>query len=634
MDVCRRYFFKLRPFLNNLDINNVTNEWIEHIDYKRKEDIMERNKTVSLCMIVKNEERYLGKCLESVKDLVDEMIIVDTGSTDKTVEIAKKMGASVYHYEWDNDFSKARNYSLSHAKMDWILLMDGDDAFCREDRDKYITLVNSSKKDGHFFKTLSYVGDLPGKDVVMNLNLRLINNNKGYCFKGAIHEQIICNNQPTDYSKFSSEDIRVFHYGYLLKVISEKNKRKRNIEIIQSELEKDPNNHFHIFNLGNEYFALGDIDKALVMFNKIYPTLKYNLGYSSKLVIRRIMCLFELRLFDKALEAIDEGLKIYCEFTDLEYIRGLIYFTSKKYTIAMDSFKNCITMGKPPIQIEFLEGCGTYRPYEVLGRMHFEMGEYERALDNYKKVIFYNPKLLNILYKIGTCLNILYDNKEYVAFKLSQYFNLEHIPNLLLISNILMKEKLYNLALGYVEKAREYDQNDTKSLFMKGKILFYLRKYREAKKIFIKFSMDSIEYKESGKYIFIINLLAKEIEKTEDYKILIEGDSLENRIYRQLYSIYKDNLEVVLLQEDNQEKILDIVITIFDELLKVKEFSLFEKLLGILNHINSDRILLQLAKVYYNQGFGSLAVKEILRSIKELNTIDYETVKILYKELG
>lgn len=595
---------------------------------------MERNKTVSLCMIVKNEERYLEKCLESVKELVDEMIIVDTGSTDKTVEIARRMGAQIYHYEWENDFSKARNYSLSHAKMEWILLMDGDDEFCREDRDKFVILVNNSKKDGHFFKTLSYVGDLPGKDIVMNLNLRLIRNNKGHCFTGAIHEQITCNNKPIDYKKFSSEDLRVFHYGYLLKVALEKDKRRRNIEMIQSELEKDPNNAFHIFNLGNEYFALGDLDKALETFNKIYPTMNYNLGYSSKLVIRRIMCFEELRLYDKALEAIDEGLKIYNKFTDLEYIRGLIYLKSKKYTLAMDSLRICIKMGKSPTEIEFLEGCGTYRPYEVLGGIHFEMGEYKRALDHYEKALSNNPKLQDILYKIGKILNELYTNKRYVSFRLSQYFNLEHVPNLLLISSILMKEQLYDLALGYVEKALDYDKKDTKSLFMKGKLLFYLKKYKEAKMIFTEFNIDSIEYKESRKYIFIINLLIKEMEKTKLDKSLIEGDSLEDRVYRQLFFIDTDNIELVLLEEDNQEKILSIVITIFDELLKIKEFSLFEKLLGILNHINSNRVLLQLAKIYYKQGFGNLAVKEILRSIKELDTIDYEAVKILYKELG
>ncbi|MFG0216248.1 glycosyltransferase family 2 protein, partial [Brevibacillus porteri] len=79
---------------------------------------------ISLCMIVKNEEECLHKCLDSVKDLVDEMIIVDTGSTDKTVEIGKSFGAVVHSYEWQDNFAEARNFGLEKATGDWILWMD------------------------------------------------------------------------------------------------------------------------------------------------------------------------------------------------------------------------------------------------------------------------------------------------------------------------------------------------------------------------------------------------------------------------------------------------------------------------------------------------------------------------------
>ena len=84
---------------------------------------------ISLCMIVKNEEEYLPRCLENIKDIVDEIIIVDTGSTDKTVEIAKSYGAKVYYFKWNNNFSEARNVSLKYATKDWILILNVDDLF-------------------------------------------------------------------------------------------------------------------------------------------------------------------------------------------------------------------------------------------------------------------------------------------------------------------------------------------------------------------------------------------------------------------------------------------------------------------------------------------------------------------------
>ena len=90
-------------------------------------------KTISLCMIVKDEEEFLPGCLESVKEAVDEIIIVDTGSTDRTVEIAKSYGAKVYFHPWENDFSKARNYSISYATGDWIMYLDADEELFKED---------------------------------------------------------------------------------------------------------------------------------------------------------------------------------------------------------------------------------------------------------------------------------------------------------------------------------------------------------------------------------------------------------------------------------------------------------------------------------------------------------------------
>lgn len=118
--------------------------------------------SLSLCMIVKNEENTLSRCLESVKDIVDEIILVDTGSTDSTVEIAESYGAKIFFYKWDNSFANARNYSLSKASKDWILIMDADDELVKEDKDKVALLINNeeNKLNAYFGETLSYSGDL------------------------------------------------------------------------------------------------------------------------------------------------------------------------------------------------------------------------------------------------------------------------------------------------------------------------------------------------------------------------------------------------------------------------------------------------------------------------------------------
>ena len=102
---------------------------------------------ISLCMIVRNEESYLPECLESVADVVNEIIIVDTGSTDNTKKIAESFGATVFDFTWVDDFSKARNYSLSKASNDWILYLDADE---RLDKNSINELVELSFQKRNF----------------------------------------------------------------------------------------------------------------------------------------------------------------------------------------------------------------------------------------------------------------------------------------------------------------------------------------------------------------------------------------------------------------------------------------------------------------------------------------------------
>ena len=103
-----------------------------------------RKPRLSVCMIVKNEERFLGQCLASVKDIADELIVIDTGSTDRTVEIAREHGAHVGHFEWCNDFAAARNASIAPATGDWILFLDADEELSPAEKHYLPALLNSN----------------------------------------------------------------------------------------------------------------------------------------------------------------------------------------------------------------------------------------------------------------------------------------------------------------------------------------------------------------------------------------------------------------------------------------------------------------------------------------------------------
>src|SRR3989338_10012371 len=115
--------------------------------------------TLSACMIVKNEEKFLAQCLQSIKNAVDEIIVVDTGSTDRTVEIAQSFGAKIYYHPWRNSFSEARNHSLSYATCDWILQIDADEALEQSDIPLLHKLIQTDSYNAIYVAIYS---ELPG----------------------------------------------------------------------------------------------------------------------------------------------------------------------------------------------------------------------------------------------------------------------------------------------------------------------------------------------------------------------------------------------------------------------------------------------------------------------------------------
>src|SRR5690606_22915077 len=133
---------------------------------------------ISLCMIVRNEERVLDRCLSSVNNLVDEIILVDTGSTDNTQEIAKKYTKNIYHFEWINDFSAARNFAADKATGEWILVLDADEYVDEDNFREFIKLLKEDNErfDAYDAKIINFSG-MSGEFLMQNYHDRIYRNN-------------------------------------------------------------------------------------------------------------------------------------------------------------------------------------------------------------------------------------------------------------------------------------------------------------------------------------------------------------------------------------------------------------------------------------------------------------------------
>lgn len=163
--------------------------------------------TISLCMIVKNEEKNLARCLDSIKDLMDEIIILDTGSTDRTIEIAKKYTKHVHSYTWIHDFAHARNTSFSYATMDYIYMADADEVLDSENRQKFLDMKKTLLPEIEIVQ-MWYCNQLHHGTVYNfdeELRPKLFRRVRHFYFEDPVHETVVL--EPVIYDS----DIKITH---------------------------------------------------------------------------------------------------------------------------------------------------------------------------------------------------------------------------------------------------------------------------------------------------------------------------------------------------------------------------------------------------------------------------------------
>ena len=236
---------------------------------------MKRKKIrISQCMIVKNEEKNIRRALSWAKDIAFEQIVVDTGSTDRTVEIAREMGAKIYHFQWIDDFAAAKNYAIEQASGDWIAFLDADEYMNREDTKKLVRLLEDISVPRPGVKIPLFVRcawiqlDDNGKPFSVDPQDRIFRNRKDLRYHGKIHEQIRVP-QGGRYTFIQAADmLSIFHTGYTKSAYKETGKLQRNIELLERELEEDPENYMAWAYLGDSRRGIGDRDGAKESYKK------------------------------------------------------------------------------------------------------------------------------------------------------------------------------------------------------------------------------------------------------------------------------------------------------------------------------------------------------------------------------
>jgi len=204
--------------------------------------------TISCCMIVKNEEAFLEQCLNSVKDVVDEIIIVDTGSTDKTVDIARKFTGKIYFHPWEGSFSKARNQAIKYATGDWIFTIDADEELLESSRPEIRQAIREAGlSDAIYANVISvYSG---GRKTARHNSERFFRNNSIIHYEGTVHNRVIGHT----FTKHSA--IELMHYGYNLEEKKANEKFLRTTELLKKQICEAPDDPMPHHYLGTSYLT-------------------------------------------------------------------------------------------------------------------------------------------------------------------------------------------------------------------------------------------------------------------------------------------------------------------------------------------------------------------------------------------
>lgn len=349
---------------------------------------------ISICMIAKNEETNLERCLKNLKPYGFEIIVTDTGSTDKTKEVALKYGAKVYDFEWINDFSAARNFSASKASNNWILVIDCDEYITQIRLPELYSLIRQYPR---YAGTLEIENEMMGNDNTESgvakrtytTKLVRLYSRKHYEFEGAIHEQVMPIGRRDTKELYSFDvPIKLYHTGYVGTAEHIAAKNKRNIDLLLAALEKDPDDAYNYFQLGQSYVLGDDFEAACEWFSKgLSFDLDPALEYVQTMVVSYGQSLLKAGRKEEALSFTG----IYDSFsplTDFVYLMGRIYAENNQPVKALGEFLIAITM--PPGR---QQGVNSFLPCYQIAVIYDNMNNMEIALMYYRKCGDFPPAI-------------------------------------------------------------------------------------------------------------------------------------------------------------------------------------------------------------------------------------------------
>ena len=353
---------------------------------------------LTVCLIVRNEEAFLGQCLASVKDLAAQIIVVDTGSTDRTVEIARSHGAETYSFAWCDDFSAARNAALERATGDWVLSLDADEELLPEHKETLRQEMRNASALGYRLPIIDKGREQNGCSYVP----RLFRNAPGLFYLGRVHEQA-----------FSSVQVRcqqwglkhllgrsaLLHHGYTAELMASRNKIERNLRLLEKAIEELPGEPSLLMSYGLELVRSDKLEAGLQQYELALravaemPVAEVTPELRETLLTQLTTHLMAAKRFEDIVSLWQSPAARACAQTASQHFSlGLAQMELKQPAAAAEQFRQCLAKREQaalsPINPEILRG----GPLHCLALCHAALKQNAAAEESFRAAIASEPR--------------------------------------------------------------------------------------------------------------------------------------------------------------------------------------------------------------------------------------------------
>ena len=396
-------------------------------------------------MIVKNEEKNIRRALSWGKDIMCEQIVVDTGSSDRTVEIAREMGAKIFFFPWINDFAAAKNFAIDQAKGDWIAFLDADESFTPEDAGKIPEILEYVGEDVDGL--LTGIVDLDENNHMTSggTMIRFFANRPDLRYVGKIHEHLVRKGSAGLHLTDATEQLAFLHTGYQEQVNKEKSKFERNRDIILEVLKQDPENCDYLGYLGDTYSSAGKYEEARKAYQKAVAAMPEKLGvydqrssytYTNLLRITQVLKIPETEVeavYKEAVEKLPKEPDFDCVMGEWYWGKGQCEKAVQMYEIAIAKLETYGTVNRGIITTSRLS-----QMYECLGEGFRKLKDYQKAVRYCVIVLNTDHKAMSALLTLINCLTENQASAEDVFLLLGKIYDYSDVKDKVILLRAAM----------------------------------------------------------------------------------------------------------------------------------------------------------------------------------------------------